>query len=146
MKKKNVFQLLVELPAQSGETQEFYSKPFLLRSKPKTGQPKKRKSSEGQWNTHSKLTFFVKSTPQARTENSLGTFLLILSLSKKSEKEEPSHGVMKNLNLKEKWLVSQNQENMHSSVHYSTLLVLSIPFILHRSWGRGVFLVQLPNI
>ncbi|RMX50741.1 hypothetical protein pdam_00018281 [Pocillopora damicornis] len=46
MKKKNVFQLLVELPAQSGETQEFYSKPFLLRSKPKTGQPKKRKSSE----------------------------------------------------------------------------------------------------
>lgn len=46
MKKKNVFQLLVELPAQSGETQEFYSKPFLLRSKPKTGLPKKRKSSE----------------------------------------------------------------------------------------------------
>ena len=51
MDKRNVFQLLVELSFHNGleeETQQFYSKPFLMRSKPRiqpTDKSKKRKIS-----------------------------------------------------------------------------------------------------
>lgn len=45
MDKRNLFQLLVELSFYNGveeETQQFYSKPFLMRSRPRN---KKRKLS-----------------------------------------------------------------------------------------------------
>ena len=54
MDKRNVFQLLVELSFHDGleeEKQKFYSKPFLMRSKPRT-QPtdkNKRRKISGQY-------------------------------------------------------------------------------------------------
>lgn len=47
MEKRNLFQLVVELHFYN-VTREFYSEPFLIRSKTKTSQPKKRKISAGQ--------------------------------------------------------------------------------------------------
>lgn len=52
MDKRNLFQLLVELSFPNGveeETQQFYSKTFLMKSKPRssTGKSKKRKLTAG---------------------------------------------------------------------------------------------------
>ena len=55
MEKRNAFQLLVELSFHNGveeETQQFYSKPFMMRSKPR----RKRQQSGGcELRTHHKF-------------------------------------------------------------------------------------------
>lgn len=46
MDKRNIFQLLVELSFHNGleeETQQFYSKPFMMRSRPRNDQANKNK-------------------------------------------------------------------------------------------------------
>ena len=43
MDKRNIFQLLVELSFLDEETQQFYSKPFMMRSRPRNDQANKNK-------------------------------------------------------------------------------------------------------
>lgn len=51
MDKRNLFQLLVELSFYNGmdeETQQFHSKPFLMRSKPRVKDKTKKRKLSGQ--------------------------------------------------------------------------------------------------